>query len=205
MKVKVLGIDGKATGREVVLSKDFFGIEPNDHAIYLDVKQYLANQRQATHKAKERADIKGSTKKLRKQKGSGAARIGSVKSPLLRGGGRAFGPRSDRNYGFKLNKKLKTVARKSALTYRAKANEIIVIEDIILDSPKTKGFMDIFKNIGAADKAVYVSNEIDSNLFLSSKNVKSTRITEVSKLNTYDILNCKKLVFSESSLEYFKK
>lgn len=205
MKVKVLGIDGKATGREVELSKDFFGVEPNDHAIYLDVKQYLANQRQATHKAKERADIKGSTKKLRKQKGSGAARIGSVKSPLLRGGGRAFGPRSDRNYGFKLNKKLKTVARKSALTYRAKANEIIVIEDIKLDTPKTKSFMDIFKNIEAADKAVYVSTDIDSNLYLSSKNVKSTKITEVSKLNTYDILNCKKLVFSESSLEYFKK
>ncbi|MFT4644015.1 MAG: large subunit ribosomal protein L4 [Planctomycetota bacterium] len=205
MKVKVLGIDGKATGREVELSQDFFGIEPNDHAIYLDVKQYLANQRQATHKAKERADIKGSTKKLRKQKGSGAARIGSVKSPLLRGGGRAFGPRADRNYGFKLNKKLKTVARKSALTYRAKANEIIIIEDIKLDTPKTKSFLDIFKNIGAADKAVYVSSDIDSNLFLSSKNVQSTKITEVSKLNTYDILNCKKLVFSESSLEYFKK
>jgi len=204
MKVKVLGIDGKATGREVELPKDFFGVEPNDHAIYLDVKQYLAAQRQATHKSKERADIKGSTKKLRKQKGSGAARIGSVKSPLLRGGGRAFGPRSDRNYSFKLNKKLKIVARKSALTYRAKANEIIVIEDIKLDSPKTKDFVAIFNNIDAAKKAVYVSTEIDSNLFLSSKNVQATKVTEISKLNTYDILNCKTLVFAESSLEFFK-
>jgi len=205
MNVKVFGINGKPTGREVELPETFFGIEPNDHAIYLDVKQYLANQRQATHKAKERADIKGSTKKLRKQKGSGAARIGSVKSPLLRGGGRAFGPRADRNYGFKLNKKLKSVARKSALTYRAKANEILVVEDFKFETPKTKTFIDALKNIGASEKSVYVSTELDSNLYLSSRNVQTTKVTEINKLNTYDILNCKKLIFAESSLEYFNK
>ncbi len=205
MKIKVIGTNGKETGREVELPKSFFGVEPNDHAIYLDVKQYLAAQRQATHKAKERADIKGSTKKLRKQKGAGAARIGSVKSPLLRGGGRAFGPRADRDYSFKLNKKLKVVARKSALTYRAKAKEIIVVEDIKLETPKTKAFVEVLKNIGADVKSVYVPSEMDSNLYLSSKNVQATKVTEVNKLNTYDILNCKKLVFAESSLEYFKK
>ena len=204
MKINVLDKNGKETGRQVDLPKAFFEAEANDHAIYLDVKQYLANQRQATHKSKERADIKGSTKKLRKQKGSGAARIGSVKSPLLRGGGRAFGPRADRDYGFKLNKKLKSVARKSALSYRAKANEIIVVEDFKLDSPKTKAFVSALNGIGATEKVVYVSKEIDSNLYLSSKNVQRAKVTEANKLNTYDILNCKKLVFAESSLEYFK-
>lgn len=204
MKINVLDINGKDTGRQIELPKDFFEVEPNDHAIYLDVKQYLANQRQATHKAKERADIKGSTKKLRKQKGAGAARIGSVKSPLLRGGGRAFGPRADRDYGFKLNKKLKAVARKSALTYRAKANEIVIVEDFKLETPKTKTFVSALNSIGATEKVVYVSKEIDSNLYLSSKNVQRAKVTEINKLNTYDILNCKKLVFAESSLEYFK-
>ena len=205
MKVKVLGNNGKETGREVELPKDFFGVEPNDHAIYLDVKQYLANQRQGTHKAKERAEIKGSTKKLRKQKGSGAARIGSVKSPVLRGGGRVFGPRADRNYSFKLNKKLKSLARKSALTYRAKANEVVVIEDLKLDSPKSKDFINIFNSIDAGVKTVFVATELESNVYLSSRNVQEVKVTEVNKLNTYDILNCKKLVFAESSLEYFNK
>lgn len=205
MKVKVLGINGKATGREIELPESFFGIEPNDHAIYLDVKQYLANQRQGTHKAKERAEIKGSTKKLRKQKGAGAARIGSVKSPVLRGGGRVFGPRADRNYSFKLNKKLKSLARRSALTYRAKANEVMVIEDLKMDSPKSKDFMTIFNNIEAGVKTVFVASEMDSNVYLSSRNVQEVKVTEVNKLNTYDILNCKKLVFAESSLEYFNK
>jgi len=204
MKLKVIDINGKDTGRQVDLPKEFFAVEPNDHAIYLDVKQYLANQRQATHKAKERADIKGSTKKLRKQKGAGAARIGSVKSPLLRGGGRAFGPRSDRNYGFKLNKKLKSVARKSALTYRANAKEIIVVEDFKFETPKTKEFVSALNNIAANEKVVYVSAEIDSNLYLASKNVQTAKVTEINKLNTYDILNCKKLIFAESTLEYFK-
>lgn len=205
MKVKVLGINGKETGREIELPESFFGIEPNDHAIYLDVKQYLANQRQGTHKAKERAEIKGSTKKLRKQKGAGAARIGSVKSPVLRGGGRVFGPRADRNYSFKLNKKLKSLARKSALTYRAKANEVVVIEDLKMDSPKSKNFMNIFNGIDAGVKTVFVASELDSNVYLSSRNVQEVKVTEVNKLNTYDILNCKKLVFAESSLEYFNK
>lgn len=205
MKVKVLGINGKETGREIELPASFFGIEPNDHAIYLDVKQYLANQRQGTHKAKERAEITGSTKKLRKQKGSGAARIGSIKSPVLRGGGRVFGPRADRNYGFKLNKKVKSLARKSALSHRAKANEIVVIEDLKLDAPKTKDFVNVFANIDANKKTVFVLNEIDANLYLSSRNVQNIKVTEVNKLNTYDILNCRKLVFAESSLEYFNK
>lgn len=205
MKVKVLGINGKETGREIELPESFFGIEPNDHAIYLDVKQYLANQRQGTHKAKERAEIKGSTKKLRKQKGSGAARIGSVKSPVLRGGGRVFGPRADRNYSFKLNKKLKSLARRSALTYRAKANEVVVIEDLKMDAPKSKNFKTIFNNIDAGVKTVFVATELDTNVYLSSRNVQEVKVTEVNKLNTYDILNCKKLVFAESSLEYFNK
>lgn len=205
MKVKVLGINGKETGREIELPASFFGIEPNDHAIYLDVKQYLANQRQGTHKAKERAEIAGSTKKLRKQKGSGAARIGSIKSPVLRGGGRVFGPRADRNYSFKLNKKVKSLARKSALSHRANANEIVVIEDLKLDAPKTKDFVNVFANIDANKKTVFVLNEIDANLYLSSRNVQNIKVTEVNKLNTYDILNCRKLVFAESSLEYFNK
>lgn len=205
MKVKVLGINGKETGREIELPASFFGIEPNDHAIYLDVKQYLANQRQGTHKAKERAEIAGSTKKLRKQKGSGAARIGSIKSPVLRGGGRVFGPRADRNYSFKLNKKVKSLARKSALSHRANANEIVIIEDLKLDAPKTKDFVNVFANIDANKKTVFVLNEIDANLYLSSRNVQNIKVTEVNKLNTYDILNCRKLVFAESSLEYFNK
>lgn len=205
MKVKVFGINGKETGREIELPESFFGIEPNDHAIYLDVKQYLANQRQGTHKAKERAEISGSTKKLRKQKGAGAARIGSVKSPVLRGGGRVFGPRADRDYSFKLNKKLKALARKSALTYRAKANEILVLEDLNFEEAKTKNFVNIFNSIDAGVKSVFVAKEMNSNLYLSSRNVQAIKVTEVNKLNTYDILNCKKLVFAESSLEYFNK
>lgn len=205
MKVKVFAINGKETGREIELPEAFFGIEPNDHAIYLDVKQYLANQRQATHKSKERAEIKGSTKKLRKQKGSGAARIGSVKSPVLRGGGRVFGPRADRDYSFKLNKKLKALARKSALTYRAKAKEIMVIEDIRMDVVKSKDFVNVFNSLEAGVKSVFVANEVDANLYLSSRNVQEIKVTEVAKLNTYDILNCKKLIFAESSLEYFNK
>ena len=205
MKVKVFGINGKETGREIELPESFFGIEPNDHAIYLDVKQYLANQRQGTHKSKEKAEIKGSTKKLRKQKGGGGARIGSIKSPLLRGGARVFGPRPDRNYSFKLNKKVKVLARKSALTYRAKANEIMILEDLNFSAPKTKDFLAVFSNVGASKKAIFVSNEIDNNLYLSSRNVQDIKVTEVSKLNTYDILNCKKLIFAESSLNYFNK
>lgn len=204
MKVKVLNTTGKDTGREVNLPDEMFAIEPNDHAIYLDVKQYLANQRQGTHKSRERSEIKGSTKKIRKQKGSGGARFGDIKNPLFRGGGRVFGPRP-RNYHFKLNKKVKSLARFSALTYRAQENAIIVVEDLKLDAPKTKDFISFLKNIGADSKGLYVNQAADKNVILSSKNYQGAKITEVSKLNTYDILNCKKLVISESSLEYFNK
>lgn len=204
MKVKVLNTAGKETGREVTLPKEIFGIEPNDHAIYLDVKQYLANQRQGTHKAKERAEIAGSTKKIRKQKGSGGARFGSIKSPILRGGGRVFGPRP-RNYGFKLNKKVKVLARHSALTYRAQDKAIVVVEDLKMDAPKTKDFVAFMNNIGADKKGLYVNQNADKNVILSSRNYQGARITEVNNLNTYDILNCTKLVISESSLEYFNK
>lgn len=204
MKVKVLNTAGKETGREVELPKSVFGIEPNDHAIYLDVKQYLANRRQGTHKAKERAEIAGSTKKIRKQKGSGGARFGSIKSPILRGGGRVFGPRP-RNYSFKLNKKVKALARFSALTYRAQENAIVVVEDLKMDAPKTKDFVAFLTNIGAENKGLYVNQDADANVLISSRNYKGSRITEVSKLNTYEILNCNKLVISESSLEFFNK
>lgn len=204
MKVKVLNIEGKETGREVSLPAEFFGVDPNDHAIYLDVKQHLANLRQGTHKAKERAEIAGSTKKLRKQKGGGGARIGGIKSPLLRGGGTVFGPRP-RDYHFKLNKKVKALARKSALTYRAQQEAIVVLEDPKFDTPKTKQFVSILKNLGADTKTVFVqSQEIDRNLLVSSRNVPYAKVSTVDKLNTYDILNCNKLVFVESSLKYFQ-
>jgi len=204
MKVKVLNTAGKETGREVTLPKEVFGIEPNDHAIYLDVKQYLANQRQGTHKARERSEIKGSTKKIRKQKGSGGARFGDIKNPLFRGGGRVFGPRP-RNYTFKLNKKVKALARLSALTYRAKEKAIVVVEDFKMDAPKTSVFVSFLGNIGADKKGLYVNQDADNNVLLSSRNFQGARITEVNNLNTYDILNCQKLVISESSLEYFNK
>jgi large subunit ribosomal protein L4 len=205
MKVKVLTVEGKDTGREVSLPEDFFAVEPNDHAIYLDVKQHLANLRQGTHKSKERAEIAGSTKKLRKQKGGGGARIGDIKSPLLRGGGTVFGPRP-RNYGFKLNKKVKELARKSAFTHKANQNAIVVVEDPKFDSPKTKTFVSILKNLDATSKALFVQNEgNDKNLLLSSRNVPGVKVALVDKLNTYDILNCNKLILSESSLKYFTK
>lgn len=204
MKVKVFNTAGKETGREVELPEAVFGIEPNDHAIYLDVKQYLANNRQGTHKSKERAEIAGSTKKIRKQKGSGGARFGSIKSPVLRGGGRVFGPRP-RDYHFKLNKKVKSLARFSALTYRAKENAIVVVEDLKMDAPKTKDFVSFLTNLGAETKGLYVNQAADSNVIISSRNYKGARVTEVNKLNTYDILNCKKLLISESSLEFFAK
>lgn len=205
MKVKVLNSAGKATGREVSLPEAFFGVEPNDHAIYLDVKQYLANRRQGTHKAKERAEIKGSTKKIRKQKGSGGARFGDIKNPLFRGGGRVFGPRP-RNYGFKLNKKVKALARKSALTYKAQESSIIVIEDVKMEQAKTKEFVSMLTNIGAEKKALLVNSQEDNrNLVLSARNYKGAKIAQVKDLNTYEILNCDKLVLTESSLAYFNK
>tara|TARA_R110000787_G_scaffold269018_2_gene375653 strand:- start:2799 stop:3428 length:630 start_codon:yes stop_codon:yes gene_type:complete len=204
MKVAVLDIQGKDTGRKVELSADVFGIEPNDHAIYLDVKQFLANQRQGTHKAKERADITGSTRKIKKQKGTGTARAGSIKSPIFRGGGRVFGPRP-RSYSFKLNKNLKQLARKSALSIQAKDNNLVVIEDFDFDTVKTKNFTNVLKALELdSKKSLFVLAESNNNVYLSSRNLKSSKVISNSGLNTYGILNAGKVVISESSLEEIK-
>jgi large subunit ribosomal protein L4 len=204
MELNILNIEGKETGKKVNLSDQIFGIEPNDHAIYLDVKQYLENQRQGTHKAKERADISGSTHKIKRQKGTGTARAGSIKSPLFRGGGRAFGPRP-KNYGFKLNKKVKQLARKSALTYKAKDNSIIVLEDFNFESPKTKEFVSIQNNLNISDKkSLFVLSEANKNIYLSSRNLKGVKVVIASDLTTYDILNASSVVLLEGSLEKFE-
>ncbi|MAO36941.1 MAG: 50S ribosomal protein L4 [Zunongwangia sp.] len=201
MEVAVLDIKGKETGRKVSLSDAVFGIEPNEHAVYLDVKQYLANQRQGTHKAKERAEITGSTRKLKKQKGTGTARAGSIKSPVFRGGGRIFGPRP-RNYGFKLNKALKRLARKSALSIKANDKAITVVEDFSFDTPKTKNFIEVLKAIGVQEKkSLIVLGESNKNVYLSSRNLKGSEVVSVSELSTYKILNAKSVVFMEGSLE----
>ena len=201
MKLSVLNSKGKKTGREVTLPKSVFNIEPNDHAIYLDVKQYLANQRQRTQQSRERGEIIGSTRKIKKQKGTGPARAGSIKNPLFRGGGRVFGPRP-RNYGFKLNKKVKSLARKSALTYKAKEEGLMVMEELLLKSPKTKDFVSILKNLKVDnDRTLFVASEKDQNTLLSSRNVKNTKVITADKLNTYDILNSAKLIISEKAVE----
>nr|WP_298992091.1 50S ribosomal protein L4 [uncultured Polaribacter sp.] len=201
MKVAVLDITGKDTGRKVELSKDVFGIEPNDHAIYLDVKQYLANQRQGTHKSKERAEIVGSTRKIKKQKGTGTARAGSIKSGVFRGGGRMFGPRP-RNYSFKLNKNLKRLARKSALSIQANDKNLVVVEDFNFDAPKTKNFVDVLKALGLdTKKSLFVLNEENTNVYLSSRNLKNSKVVKASEINTYGVLNANKVVITESSLE----
>ena len=201
MKVAVLDIQGKDTGRKVELSKEVFEIEPNDHAIYLDVKQYLANQRQGTHKSKERAEIAGSTRKIKKQKGTGTARAGSIKSGVFRGGGRMFGPRP-RSYSFKLNKNLKQLARKSALSIQAKDNNLVVIEDFNFDTPKTKNFINVLKALELdSKKSLFVLGESNNNVYLSSRNLKSSKVVNNSGLNTYGILNANKVVITESSLE----
>jgi len=201
MKVAVLDITGKDTGRKVELSKDVFEIEPNNHAVYLDVKQYLANQRQGTHKAKERAEISGSTRKIKKQKGTGTARAGSIKSGVFRGGGRMFGPRP-RDYSFKLNKNLKRLARKSALSIQAKDNKVVVIEDLNFDSPKTKNFINVLKALALdTKKSVFVLGESNNNVYLSSRNLKSSKVLKSSELSTYGILNAGTLVLTEGSLE----
>ena len=201
MEVAVLDIKGKETGRKVSLSDAVFGIEPNEHAVYLDVKQYLANQRQGTHKAKERAEITGSTRKLKKQKGTGTARAGSIKSPVFRGGGRIFGPRP-RNYGFKLNKALKRLARKSALSIKANDNAITVVEDFSFDTPKTKNFIEVLKAIGIQEKkSLIVLGESNKNVYLSSRNLKGLEVVNSSELSTYGILNAKNIVLLEGSLE----
>ncbi|MDA3818694.1 MAG: 50S ribosomal protein L4 [Prolixibacteraceae bacterium] len=201
MELNVLNIEGKETGKKVNLSDQIFGVEPNDHAIYLDVKQYLENQRQGTHKAKERADISGSTRKIKRQKGTGTARAGSIKSPLFRGGGRAFGPRP-KNYGFKLNKKVKQLARKSALTYKAKDNSLIVLEDFNFETPKTKEFVSIQNNLKINDKkSLFVLSEANKNIYLSSRNLRGVKVVIISDLTTYDILNASSIVLLEGSLE----
>lgn len=200
MEVAVYNIKGEDTGRKVTLNDSVFGIEPNEHVVYLDVKQYMANQRQGTHKSKERSEIAGSTRKLHKQKGGGGARIGDIKSPVLVGGGRIFGPRA-RNYEFKLNKKVKQLARKSALSYKAQENQIIVVEDFTFEAPKTKEFVNFAKNIKVADKkAVLVLAGQNKNVFLSARNLPNVEIVTASDLNTYKILDNKSLVLSESSV-----
>ena len=205
MELKVLNKDGKETSKKVKLNKGVFGIEPNDHAIYLDVKQYLANKRQGTHQSKERSEIVGSTRKIKKQKGTGSARAGSIKNPLFRGGGRVFGPRP-RYYGFKLNRKLKVLARKSALSYKAKEKNILILEDLTIDAPKTKTFSDVLSNLKISDgKSLFVLAENNTNIYLSSRNMVSSKVITVDKLNTYDILDAKNLVISESAVDMIDK
>ena len=201
MKVAVLDIQGKETGRSVELNDSIFAIEPNDHAVYLDAKQFLANKRQGTHKAKERADIKGSTRKIKKQKGTGTARAGSIKSPIFRGGGRVFGPRP-RSYSFKLNKNLKRLARKSALSIQAKKENIVVMENFDFETPKTKNFTAVLQALGLErKKSLFVLGESNKNVYLASRNLKSLKTLSDSGLNTYDILNANKVVLLEGSLE----
>ena len=201
MELSVLNIEGKETGRKVTLNDQIFGIEPSDHAIYLDVKQYMANQRQGTHKTKERAEITGSTRKIKKQKGTGTARAGSIKSPIFRGGGTIFGPRP-RSYGFKLNKKVKQLARKSALTYKANEKNIMVLEDFNLEGPKTKEMVTIKSNLQIADKkSLFVLPVENNNIYLSSRNLQDVSVVIASELNTYQILNAKTIVLLEGSVE----
>ncbi len=201
MEVKVLDINGKETGRKVQLSDAVFAIEPNKHAVYLDVKQYLANQRQGTHKAKERAEVTGSTRKIKKQKGTGTARAGSIKNPLFKGGGTVFGPRP-RSYSFKLNKTLKRLARKSALSQKAKDSELIVLEDFTFDTPNTKNFITILNALGLENKkSLFVLGDSNKNVYLSSRNLKTSSVVTNSEISTYAILNANKLVLLESSLE----
>ena len=201
MKVAVLDINGKDTGRKVDLSKDVFAIEPNNHAVYLDVKQYLANQRQGTHKAKERAEITGSTRKIKKQKGTGTARAGSIKSGVFKGGGRMFGPRP-RNYSFKLNKNLKRLARKSALTIKANEKAITVLEDFNFDAPKTKNFTSVLKALDLENKkSLFVLGGSNINVYLSSRNLKDSEVITSSELSTYKILNANQVILLEGSLE----
>jgi len=201
MKVAVLDINGKDTGRQVDLSKEVFGIEPNNHAVYLDVKQYLANQRQGTHKAKERGEIAGSTRKIKKQKGTGTARAGSIKSGVFKGGGRMFGPRP-RNYGFKLNKNVKRLARKSALSIKANENAITVLEDFNFEAPKTKNFTAVLKALELDNKkSLFVLGGSNNNVYLSSRNLKGSEVVTASEISTYKILNANQVVLLEGSLE----
>ena len=201
MEVSVLNIKGQETGKKVTLNEAIFGIEPNDHVVYLDVKQYLANQRQGNAKSKERSEISGSTRKLGRQKGGGGARHGDINSPLLRGGGRVFGP-TPRDYSFKLNKKVKILARKSALTYKAQENAIMVLEDFTFEAPKTKEFVNIAKNLKVdGKKLLFVLPSANKNVYLSARNLQRTDVIEAEKVNTYKILNADVLVITEDSLK----
>jgi large subunit ribosomal protein L4 len=205
MELNVLNIKGENTGRKVILNDSIYGIEPNDHAIYLDVKQYLANQRQGTHKSKERSEVSGSTRKLIRQKGGGGARRGDINSPLLVGGGRVFGPRP-RDYSFKLNKKVKSLARRSALTYKAKNNAIVVVEDITLEAPKTKEFLSIIKNLNVAGrKILLLLSENNKFIYLSTRNLEKTSVINASELNTYKVLDAANLILTESSVAIIEK
>ncbi len=201
MEISVFNNKGEDTGRKISLSDDIFNIEPNDHAIYLDVKQYLANQRQGTHKSKERSEVAGSTRKIKKQKGTGGARAGSLKNPIFRSGGRIFGPKP-RDYSFKLNKKLKTLARKSALAYKVKDNTLSVLEDFSFDAPKTKEYINLIKGLSLdRKKTLLVLPEKNNNIFLSSRNLKFSKVTTAENINTYDLLHADNLLIVESSIE----
>ena len=200
MEVNVYNVKGEDTGRKITLNESIFGIEPNDHAIYLDVKQFMANQRQGTHKSKERSEVRGSTRKIGRQKGGGGARRGDVKSPVLIGGGRVFGPKP-RDYSFKLNKKVKALARKSALSYKAKDNAIVVVEDFNYEAPKTKEFVAMTKNLKVSDKKLLVIlSESNKNVYLSARNLQRTNVQTVSGLNTYRVLDAGVLVLTESAV-----
>ena len=200
MDVAVLKYSGEQTGKKVTLSESVFGIEPNDHAIYLDVKSIMANQRQGTHKAKQRNEISGSSKKLKKQKGTGGARAGNIKNPLFKGGGRVFGPQP-RDYSFKLNKKVKDLARKSALAYKAKDNSIAILEDFNFEAPKTKQYLTLLSALSLGDKkTLLVLPALNKNIVLSGRNVENTKITTVDQINTYDVMNAETVIFVESSL-----
>ena len=201
MEVSVLNIKGEDTGRKVLLNDSIFNIEPNDHVIYLDVKQYLANQRQGTAKSKERSEVSGSTRKLGRQKGGGGARRGDINSPVLVGGGRVFGPKP-RDYGFKLNKKVKVLARKSALSYKAKENAIVVVEDFTMEVPKTKQFIEIINNLKVGGKkALFVLPGANKNVYLSARNIEGANVQTISGLNTYRVLNAGVVMLTENSLK----
>lgn len=205
MEIAVLNIAGEDTGKKIQLEETVFGVEPNDHAIYLDVKQFLANNRQGTHKSKERAEIAGSTRKIKRQKGTGTARAGSIKSPLFRGGGRVFGPRM-RDYSFKLNKKVKRLARKSALSYKLKNDALIIVEDFSFEAPKTKEFINVRNNLKVNDKkSLFVLSEQNNNIYLSSRNLQDSKVVTVNELTTYDIMNAGRLVLVESSVDVLNK
>jgi large subunit ribosomal protein L4 len=201
MELAILNIEGKETGRKVVLNDSIFGIKPNDHAIYLDTKQFLANQRQGTHKSKQRGEVAGSTRKIKKQKGTGTARAGSIKNPLFRGGGRVFGPQP-RFYGFKLNKKIKQLARKSALSYKASANNIIVLEDFSFEAPRTQEIVRMNNNLNIGNKkSLFVLREQNKNIYLSSRNVQGVEVVIADELSTYNIMKASTLVLVESAID----